>query len=157
MRRATQEDIEYLTSGLIGIAKLAKRAGKNAHSAGLPSEPDAATRRMAASFVESDKAIALIAEDGGKPLGCLMGRIGQTSMPASGLGVTGHIEACWVEPEYRGREIGSRMVEEAERWFKSRGVHVVELSYLVGNETAAEAWNRMGYTPFRIFSSKEMP
>ncbi len=36
----------------------------------------------------------------------------------------------------------------------SKGVSVVELSYMAQNSVAEKVWGKLGFTPFRVFSHK---
>jgi GNAT superfamily N-acetyltransferase len=121
---------------------------------GLPSAIDEDTVTIASEYIDNDNAIALISEFEDQPIACLLGKIEMTSCPPSGQGVVGKISICWVSQEFRNQNIGSQLVREAERWFVSKGVDAIELSYMAGNTLAQKAWASLGYKPSRVFAHK---
>lgn len=56
---------------------------------------------------------------------------------------TAHIGALAVASEYRGHDIGSRLIEEAELFLEKQGVHTVTLSTL--NYQALGFYQKLGY------------
>lgn len=66
-----------------------------------------------------------VAEDGGEPYGVIFD-----------LGV---------DPRFRGRHIGSALIEEALRWFRTRGIGSCYLESGVGNHSAHRFFERFGF------------
>lgn len=58
------------------------------------------------------------------------------------VGVIDHLYIC---PEYRQMGIGTRLVDEARRWFVSHATETVELQVVQGNREAMAFWRRAGF------------
>lgn len=156
MKTATTDDIAFLASCFANLALHLKGTSQALYVRELPSEVDDRAMAMAARFVEAQDATAFIEDADGYRAGAILCEIRPSAFPPSGLGNVGHISACWVEPQYRKAGVASRLVAAAEHWFAEQGVSCVELSYLAGNELAAQSWKKLGYEPFRIFSFKQL-
>jgi ribosomal protein S18 acetylase RimI-like enzyme len=156
MRTATTEDLEFIAQCFIDISLFIKSKASDIYIDGLPNSVDESTINIASGYIQKDDAIALITEIEGRPIACLLGKIEMTSFPPSGVGKVGNIAICWVSQEYRNQNIGSQLVQEAENWFASRGVNIVELSYMSENALAEKVWIKLGYKPFRIFAYKDI-
>jgi GNAT superfamily N-acetyltransferase len=154
MREASISDKEYIAECFVNISRHIKSQASDIYIDGLPDCVDTQTLELATSYITDEKAIACIVEKEARPVACLAGRIEETSFPPSGVGTIGNIAICWVAEEFREQNIGSDLVSYAESWFLSRGVKVIELSYLAQNSLAEKAWSRIGYVPFRIYSHK---
>ncbi|OGS55519.1 MAG: hypothetical protein A3K60_05095 [Euryarchaeota archaeon RBG_19FT_COMBO_56_21] len=57
--------------------------------------------------------------------------------------------------EYRGRGIGSRLMDEAERELAAKGVREVSLEVIDGNARAEKLYLNLGYRPTRKYLSAE--
>ncbi|MFC6718503.1 GNAT family N-acetyltransferase [Natrialbaceae archaeon GCM10025810] len=62
----------------------------------------------------------------------------------------GHLSNLYVVPEFRGRGIGTRLLEAVEDALADRGVDAVILEAMAGNEAARRFYGRAGYVPFRV-------
>lgn len=60
--------------------------------------------------------------------------------------MSGVITHVYVLPDYRGHQVGTRLVVLLEEWFEQKKVHSIELQVLVGNP-AKEFWEKAGYMP----------
>jgi diamine N-acetyltransferase len=156
MRIANNHDLDFLAQCFIYFSGHLKSGETDPYVEGSPSVVDDASRAAAAHFVDNENAVALIYEIMGQPVACVLGEITRSSFPPAGLGKVGHIEVCWVAPEYRKTAIATKLVSHAEGWFRERGIDLVEVSYLARNQVAAKAWKEQGYEPFRIFSYKKL-
>lgn len=63
------------------------------------------------------------------------------------VGTRGYLDELVVLPEYRGRGIGSQLMDWADEAFRERGVRHVELLVVVGNESARRFYERRGFLP----------
>jgi ribosomal protein S18 acetylase RimI-like enzyme len=59
----------------------------------------------------------------------------------------GELESISVLPEYRGQDIGSRLLDEVDREFDSLGVEDVVIGLLPGNEGALRLYEGRGFRP----------
>jgi len=156
MRTATIEDLEFVAQCFIDISLFIKSKASDIYIDGLPNSIDDNTMNIASEYIQKEDAIALISETGGRPIACLLGKVEMTSFPPSGVGEIGNIAVCWVSQEFRNQKIGSELVQEAEKWFATKGVNKIELSYMARNALAEKVWAKLGYKPFRTFAYKDI-
>ncbi len=109
--------------------------------------------RLTDALEETDSTILVAEED--LPIAFIMGSLNRPSLPLVRESV-GIIEVCWVDPDHRRRGIAKQLVQALEKWFQSRDIEFIELSYLVGNIPAEITWSALGYQPFRITSRKQL-
>ncbi len=55
-----------------------------------------------------------------------------------------------------GRKIASILLKGIESWAKDKGIQTIELSYLVENLVAKQAWDKLGFKAFRTFAYKNI-
>ena len=154
MRRASQEDVDYIANAMIRIVEQIDSA--DPYINGLPKQPGDNERTYARAQIESSQSIVLIAERDGVAAGCLVGYIAETSFPPSGVGQVGHVAVVWVEPPHRGEGIARELLSAAERFFADSGVELMELSYFAKNSLAERAWARLGFESFRTFAYRRV-
>lgn len=63
------------------------------------------------------------------------------------VGTRGYLDELVVLPGYRGRGIGSQLMDWADGVFLEHGVQHVELLVVVGNESARRFYERRGFLP----------
>ncbi|MES9906727.1 MAG: hypothetical protein ABW168_29120 [Sedimenticola sp.] len=88
MRLATKKDHQFIAQCFIETSKVIKSIASDIYIDGMPDTIDAPTYNIASDFIEKDNAISLITERNNKPIACLLGKIGKTSFPPSGLNET---------------------------------------------------------------------
>ena len=66
----------------------------------------------------------------------------------------GEIESLAVLPEYRGRGVGTRLLEALERELEADGVRDLVLGVLPGNAAAIRLYERRGYRPTWTYLSR---
>ncbi|MGR9087945.1 MAG: GNAT family N-acetyltransferase [Gammaproteobacteria bacterium] len=135
------------------MARYLNTVGNDPYIAGLPIAPNAA---LAGRYVGGSDSAAFVARDHDNPVGCIMGRLAESSFPPAGLTLVGCIDVCYVESEYRKSGVAAGLTEAIETWFREKGIGIVELSYLAKNRLAATAWKHLGYEPFRVFAYKQL-
>ncbi len=62
----------------------------------------------------------------------------------------GFVRNVYVRPAYRGRGIGSALLNAAERRMAEAGLDVVALEVMADNEAARRLYRRRGYEPHRL-------
>ena len=62
----------------------------------------------------------------------------------------GHISSLYVSPQYRRSGVGKRLAETALAWFGERGLDMVQLHVLAGNEAAVAFWRKMGFGDYML-------
>lgn len=87
--------------------------------------------------------LVMVADDGGRIVGHLTGSVsGPTSMRPVPVATLGSI---YVQPPYRGRKIGSRLVAEFRTWAGGNGAQYAGVTAYAGNEAAIRFYQRNGF------------
>ncbi len=86
-----------------------------------------------------------ISEFNDKPVGHMIISV-KKSFPIFDLQFYGRINTVFVEEEFRGRGISSKLKNEAIKWFKSKGIERISLNVFPNNKTAIDVYNRWGLT-----------
>jgi ribosomal protein S18 acetylase RimI-like enzyme len=66
----------------------------------------------------------------------------------------GEVESLSVLPEYRGRGLGSRLLEELHEGLRQQGARDLILGALAGNTDAIRLYRRHGYRPTWLYLSR---
>ncbi|QDU43461.1 putative acetyltransferase [Symmachiella dynata] len=156
MRHASASDLEFIAESFVKIPRFMQSGETDAYIAALPTQVDDSIRELASRYICDDDRIALVVESEGQLIACLLGEIRQPSLTAANLGDVGFISICWVEPQFRNSGCAAKLVSEAEEWFCSRGIELLEVSYMAKNETAANVWQQLGFEPFRVLAYKSL-
>lgn len=109
-----------------------------------PDTPEAVHRReMAAIRQDFDTQPVFVALAGGEPVGFLelsiRVRFDAPDEPA------GYVEGWFVEPAARGRGIGRRLMEAAERWTAAHGLGYLASDASLDNEGGIRAHHALGF------------
>jgi len=96
-------------------------------------------------YEHTDTQFVLVAEiGGGKVVGFLEASI-RSFVEDCHAEQGGYLEGWIVEPEYRRRGIGGRLVKSAENWAKSKGCSEMASDAEVGNDLSLQAHYKFGY------------
>lgn len=68
---------------------------------------------------------------------------------------SGSVDQVFVQPDHRGRGVGSLLVAELCGFFASEGIGALSLRYVVGNDQAAGFWQALGFQPRIITAGAE--
>lgn len=60
---------------------------------------------------------------------------------------SGKIDDVWIEPNYRRKRLGTKLVSELLEFFKLNHVVAIILEYAKGNIEAEAIWERFGFEP----------
>ena len=104
----------------------------------FPSIPIESQLRECATDLSSGKSCVAVVEQQGAAIAFCKVDI---------VGTRGYLDELVVLPEYRGRGIGSQLMDWADGVFRDRGVRHVELLVVVGNESARRFYERRGFLP----------
>jgi ribosomal protein S18 acetylase RimI-like enzyme len=105
--------------------------------AGLPFKPEGRDRRkIVDSQVRQPNVIFLVAESEGRLVGTVL---------ATHDGRKGWINRLAVDPAYRGRGIGSRLVRETETRLEALGMDVLACLIEEGNDASVRTFETLGY------------
>jgi ribosomal protein S18 acetylase RimI-like enzyme len=160
LRPAAQADVAFLAESLIAIARSVRDrtppSAASPYNERLPATVTPREFEYALGFMRDADRLALIAEDDGTRVGCLLAEITESSVPALNAAKVGNVAASWVSPPFRRRGIGRALAGRAEAWFQEKGVRFAELSNGAASDTAGAAWTAQGYAPFRVFAVKDL-
>ena len=143
VRPASAEDypaVEHLLSLEQGI-----------HHEGMPlhlkkmARPSIGKEKFMAALTDQKKAF-LVAEKGAKVVGvleCFVDEVSET--PQRNPLTTVFIHEVIVEEAYRGRGIGTLLMERAEQWAKNKGVAEIRLNVWGFNDEVEKWYRSLGY------------
>lgn len=97
--------------------------------------------------LEAERAIFLVAEEGGRVEGYALGFIVENP-PVVPHRIYGHISEVAVAPERRRGGIGGDLTREMHERFRARGCGYVEAFVAVCNPVSQGFWRKSGYRPF---------
>ncbi len=109
--------------------------------------------RVYQECLHSDSASAFVAEERGKLIGSIAGRI--ETRPDGQPGVVGYILLAYVREEWRNRGVGSALVEAVLNFFETNGVEDIGLRYVVGNREAERFWHGLGFEPLLCIANAQ--
>jgi len=66
----------------------------------------------------------------------------------------GFIAELFVEPSARGQGHGRALIAACEDWSRARGMAVLIIGVLTGNDKAAAVYRRDGFAPYNLFMRK---
>ena len=130
IREATEADLEGVVDAYESVAD------EEVHIGGqTPIDKAAMKERLLKASLESDNAVLFVAEDNGR----IIGNIGSTNY--NGLADLGML----LLPEYRGRGIGSKLVEHLIQWCRKQGCHKISLEVWPHNRAAIQLYEKFGF------------
>ncbi|WP_302080116.1 GNAT family N-acetyltransferase [Salinibaculum rarum] len=71
-------------------------------------------------------------------------------------GARGIVENIFVEPSYRDRGVGERLLQAAEAELTQRGAETIALEVMAENQDARRFYRRQGYEPHRVELEKSV-
>ncbi len=102
------------------------------------------------------RSVFLVAEDHAMVVAYLIATV-EESIPVYEVTHYGFIHDVWVQPSYRGRGIGERMIEEAVRRFTALGMRQIRLETAMDNEGARQLFESCGFRQSSIEMLRELP
>lgn len=64
-----------------------------------------------------------------------------------GMNNEGEIDSLYVDPEYRGKNIGKELTLRSLNWLKSNNCHPIRLAVSYGHESVLGFYKRIGFYP----------
>jgi GNAT superfamily N-acetyltransferase len=115
-------------------------------------DPEWVARGGAAYFTDliaDPRAVPLLARDGDRPVGHLVGRLldPDTLQPGTRVAV---LESMRVVPDARGQGVGGHLVEAFFAWAKQHGAVRAGVSAYTSNEGARRFYVRHGFAPASV-------
>jgi RimJ/RimL family protein N-acetyltransferase len=130
VRPAAADDVDALVAMLVEVAGEGRWIGTEA-----PVDVERRRRRMAAD-VDAEDAVVLVAEAGGEPVGQLGLHLAPYGVADLGMLVA----AGW-----RGRGVGTALLDEAVRRAREAGAHKIALQVWPHNTAAIALYERFGF------------
>ncbi len=107
------------------------------------------------SIPASGDMLLLVADLGGEIVGFLIGVI-RDSAPVFVRSRHGYITDIYVDPEFRRRGVGRKLVETTEEWFAAHGLDHVRLQVATANEAGLAFWRSVGFGDYFLTLWKEI-
>lgn len=102
-----------------------------------------------AALLASDSARVVLAEDGGKAIGCGFARV-DVSKPYLRHARHAYLGLMYTDPAYRGAGVNRQIVDALAGWCRNRGVTELRLDVYAGNAPAISAYRKAGFTPHLV-------
>ena len=157
IRRAKKSDGPAL--GRYGVALMRQHHDFDAERFMLPTRMS--SRMMEAGYrwwllreARSKKAVVLVAERKGKPIGYAYGRLEGRDWYAY-RDACGMFHDLWVDEAARSQGVGARLAEEMMQRLRELGAPRVVLSTAVKNEPAQRLFRKLGWRPTMIEMTRE--
>ena len=78
------------------------------------------------------------------------------SLPLMRLPQTGYISNLYVLEPFRGKGVGTQLVERAMHWLRERGVRLVSLELHAGNRAAIKLYRKLGFEDYTVKMSRRL-
>ena len=141
IRRARQEDLEAVLDLWLEMMRYHGRL--DPRFAPADNARDAFHNTMREWIGAAAKRV-LVAVADGQVVGYAIGSIAENP-PILKLRHFGHVSDICVPPEWRRQGIGRRLFGALRKWFRSRGLAVVQLNVAALNPAAQAFWREMGF------------
>ncbi len=106
-------------------------------------------RAWVAGLLAAPDALVLVAAGrDGTAVGYLIGQFYASS--AMWTGARTELVSTYVAPEFRGQNLGGRMVEAFFAWSRDRGAQRFQVSAYAANEPAIRFYRRHGFVPLSV-------
>jgi GNAT superfamily N-acetyltransferase len=105
--------------------------------------------------VRDDRSVVLVAREGDEIVGYALGVILENT-PVVPHQFYGFVSELAVTESWRGRGVGQALLADAERWFREKGLSVVELHVSAKNPDAVRFWEREGFSDYIYRMRKEL-
>lgn len=117
---------------------------------------DSIKRKAEETFDSWDENILiLIAEVDGRPAGYALGRIFEEEDTAdNGTGRMGLFDELFVDEAARGLGLGQKLMDEAMKWFKDKGIARVKLHAYTWNGNAKRLYEHNGFHEYAVSYEK---
>ncbi len=103
---------------------------------------EAKWKERADQGAEGKESVCIIALDGDHGVG-IAGGITPTDNPR-----VSKLVSMWVQEDYRGTDVASRLIAQIEVWSFDRGSEQIILGVSGGNDRAARFYEKMGFRPY---------
>ncbi len=121
----------------------------------LRDDPISPWKKYIEEGMESGRLVTFVADEDGKLIGFVnvMIRSRASFFTVQKMGV---IMDTFVREDYRGKGVGSALVQAGERWIKDQGVKVAVLTVAPENRGGVEFWRKKGFKTYLYKQRKEL-
>lgn len=103
-------------------------------------------KKVAKEKLKNRKCFLSVAIDSNKIVGFIQGDIRIRGLRK--IKEYGHVTEIFVKNKYRGKSIGTSLMVELVRWFKSKKIKYVELGVNSKNKNAIKFYKKLGYKEY---------
>lgn len=109
---------------------------------------EASTQRTR-NFIDNEDHLALVAEQNGRPVGFLLGKI-ISNHPTSREKMIGELCSLFVHEDVRGLGVGRQLCDRFNAYCQSRDVNLVCVEAASSNYPTHEFYHRLGYKDYAV-------
>jgi GNAT superfamily N-acetyltransferase len=106
--------------------------------------------RSLSDRLEDSHTRVLVAEEDGRIVGYVLGVVVDLMPEMFEQEAGGFLADIFVEEAYRGRGVGTDLVNALVDWFRSKGLHYYEWHVAAENQVALAFWEKMGGRNWQI-------
>lgn len=152
IRKAEQKDKPAFVEIEKEFCRLYRARGFNEHLDPIPcNEVPESFFEEAFNKLLSGDFFFYVAEESGEVLGCIEAEIVEVyEKELYKITKAGHINSVFVLEKYRGRGIGTNLINKAINWMKSKDIQVCTLGVVYGNNEAIKVYEKMGFNIERV-------
>jgi ribosomal protein S18 acetylase RimI-like enzyme len=99
--------------------------------------------------------VVFIAEDGVMPVGFVLAQMSKRARIFV-QNEHGLIVDLAVTKDYRRCGVGEKLVRQAIRWFRAKGIKTIEMRVSTANPVASAFWSKMGFEPYMTMNKREI-
>ncbi len=146
VRRAERHDVDQMT--LLWRELMDFHVALDPHL-GLGHDAEWHWRGSCLEWMEEDDWCVLVAEENHRLIGFITGSLRDTA-PVLLEPRRGMVQDAVVTARSRRHGIGEQLYRELARWFRDRGVSVVELNAAAANPVSQAFWRKMGFGDYLL-------
>lgn len=99
--------------------------------------------------IQSENGVVFVAEENGQIVGYSLGLI-KDEIPIFQMKRYGYISDLYVEREFRGKGVASKLKDEMFSWFKNKGIEYASVGFYADNPMAHEVYKKWGFFDYKI-------
>ena len=129
--------------------------GKDLHQVESEYEPllkylENESKEHYSSQLNNPRSLFLVAYLGDEPVGYLYAHIESSSKYLKGKGENCELEAIYIDPGVRGKDVAGSLVDECVEWARDRGIKNVNAGVYAGNKTSLKLLRKKGFRDYHI-------
>lgn len=148
IRKAKKEDIPAVVELGHELLKHHHRYREYYEPVSNSKEREKAQRKYYEKMLKARNSLFLVAEDVGEVVGYSITKI-EKNPPVLKEKLYGNFGEIYIDYDYRGKELGTMLVEESMRWLKKKKINRVIVDYDAKNKWAENLYRKAGFTPFQ--------